>query len=461
MFRNFIAGTSLVVLCLSRVSFGATLDFDLAKKEEAARVERAIPVIAAALAAWNPTVVESEMTRELRESYREYGLQRGVVLPALMLIDMSFVVDKPGFASLIAPVLNELSPESAGVVEKKTGLPTQFAPALIDEKGRIRLPSAREKMQKALGDAFAPREKRSGGGLGEALGGDDSVIGRRRLGNVKPLSQDDFDEKPRAVRKGPMSNMDQVSYGACAKRCVNDVRDGAQGWGAVGAIVGGSVGAMGAGAGAVPGAGAGGLIGAGLGAAEGVARCSTSFECKRGIEKDEKQEAPKTENPAPAPAEQPKTEEPKKEEPKKEEPKKEEPKKAEPKKAEPKKEEPKKDEKKDGDKKKCDGKDCPKDKESSRPRWMDEREDEREAEEQKENRDRKRTIFEKNRDRINPGRNPHPENENVNSERKKPGRAADIHVIDTSSKMPEFNPKADLIPKGAIDPRVVTPGRRP
>lgn len=79
-----------------------------------------------ALEAWNPSLNPNDIQRIVDRHIEKAGLLKGLIEPALALIDMSYAAGKPSFGNLLNPMIRELAPDLANQLHDKYQLPLDY-----------------------------------------------------------------------------------------------------------------------------------------------------------------------------------------------------------------------------------------------------------------------------------------------------------------------------------------------
>ncbi len=285
-----------------------------------------------ALQAWNPSLNPNDVERIINRRIENQGLMKGLIEPALALIDISYAAKRPEFGNMMNPMLKQIVSPLADGLHRQYGLPLDFNGKSFDNVIKLNDRDILSSMQKVLGDDFKKNQqpsttfRDSSDFMAEALLGkssfinfasrdqypnqmrsddsqqsmdyqpkkhltstprqmnsDDDVSKRGYQGKSDGVStprssNDNLEDRPR----GLFSKMDMVSMsGECALKCSIEMLEGARtmaGWGKKNGIWGA-------------------IIGAVAGAATGAVICSGSSECNKPEPK--KQDPPPKNDPKP------------------------------------------------------------------------------------------------------------------------------------------------------------------
>jgi hypothetical protein len=239
-----------------------------ASSQSASEADRkeATQALAVLIAAWNPRFGERAVYQDLVQRAETQGIERAVLGPAIVLLDMAYTVNRPEVAKLVNTVISKVSPELGYGIEKQLGLPTREPSVLDQRSGRLDLDRLRASVYSMLGD----RASRLPPGL-EQLGFEKgrSLIGEALLGPGafvrSPMVGHEMNDG-RSYR-GPFGGMEAVAYRSCEARCREEAMEYASNAAQVGAALGGSAGAAAGSLGGFAGAAAGGAVGGAFGGA--------------------------------------------------------------------------------------------------------------------------------------------------------------------------------------------------
>lgn len=296
-----------------------------------------------ALQTWNPSLNPNDVERIISRHIENQGLMKGLIEPALALIDTAYAAGRPEFGNMLNPMLKQISAPLAQSLHLQFGLPLDFNGKSFSSVTKLNDRDILSSMQKVLGDEFKKNQPQSStirdnsDFMAEAILGNNSFLcfasrnlyphqmhkdensteqqgyqpkqdftstprqnnnaedapkksfaGKSDWSSTPRSSNEEHEERP----KGLFSKMDLVSMsGPCAAKCIDSISTTAASGAGIGFVLGKQLGAV---AGVVVGAIGGGYV------------CSQSTECK-GTE-PKKQDPPKTE---PKPDETPKDNPPK------------------------------------------------------------------------------------------------------------------------------------------------------
>lgn len=292
------------------------------QKNDQKNQERVSRFFSLALEAWNPSLNPNDIQRIVDRHIENAGLLKGLIEPALALIDMSYAAGKPSFGNLLNPMIRELAPNLANQLHDKYQLPLDYHGQSFDRIAGLSNKQIFSVMSNILGtgnqfyqDVKHEQIDTNADYLPQALLGNSSFIkytaqnsypnqmhreddsgfpqnknpnqtstprysndiddgkatyNPQHNGVSTPRVQgDNLDEKPH----GLFSKTDVLAYGSCFHECAVDVINLGGSSGTAGAFIGGSigvvVGTLVGGVGAVPGGTAGGFVGGGIGAITG------------------------------------------------------------------------------------------------------------------------------------------------------------------------------------------------
>ncbi|MDG0815671.1 hypothetical protein [Bdellovibrio svalbardensis] len=323
-------------------------EFILPANTQAAEIRQGARFFSLALQAWNPSLNPNDVERIINRHIENQGLMKGLIEPALALIDTSYAAGKPEFGNMMNPMLKRLAAPLAEGLHRQYGLPLEFTGRNFESVMKLNDRDILSSMQKMLGDEFKRNQPQplaindNSDFMAQAILGKSSFLGfaSRNLypnqmrngdeGAAEPQGfqpKKDFRSTPQQMRnneetpkkgftgkqdwtstprssnedreerpKGLFSKLDLVSMsGQCIARCIDSTFTIAASGAGIGFVLGQQIGAV---AGVIIGTIGGGYV------------CSQSNECK-GTE-PKKQEPPKNE---PKPAETPKDNPPKTTEP--------------------------------------------------------------------------------------------------------------------------------------------------
>ena len=103
--------------------------------EEVSRIAASSIIIAAVIHEWNPQFTEREVQADLYTDIKAYGVNRGLIVPALALIDLSYQTGKPAVANIVLPALSKLNPDIGNLLHNELGLSTDLGPSISANPG--------------------------------------------------------------------------------------------------------------------------------------------------------------------------------------------------------------------------------------------------------------------------------------------------------------------------------------